>query len=107
MTKSKIFAAAAALTLAAGALLSHSASAASFSIADILRGDAPRAEGIEMASAKMLDDNGKEASDSEADDHGAGHDGGESSDHGGSDHDSDHDSDHGGEGGDSDGGSDD
>jgi len=111
MTKSKILIAAAALSLTAGTLLSHTATAASFSIGDILRGGQAKAEGVEMVSAKNLDDNGNEAKDSEAgNDHGAGHESGESSDHGGNDHDSDGGSDHDSDGGsdhDSDGGSDD
>ena len=103
MTRSKFLTAAAALSLAAGALLPHSAAAASSTLSDFLRGGQARAESAEMASAGQLDDNGRESDDS-----GAGRDSDGGSNHdsdGGSDHDSDGGSDHDSDGG-SDGGSD-
>lgn len=117
MTKSKLLAAVAALSLTAGALVPQAAQAASFSIADFLRGGPASVEGVEVAAAKRLDgngadDNGVESRDSHdtgresGDDHGSDRDSdhgnggnhessdhGGGSDHGGSDHDSgDHDS---------------
>lgn len=97
MTRSRILTAAAALSLAAGALLPHSAAAASSTLSDFLRGGQARAEATEIASARQLDDNGREIDDSGAgrdNDDGNGRDSDGGNDHdSGSDHDSDGDSD--------------